>query len=731
MDRQEDASVETSKLRYRVSGMDCPSCVGKLETALRRIPQIKSVKVSFQTQNLSIEAAANEDVDPEVTKVVQSLGFAASREASEVATLRDGGASSGSHDLHSHGGTPEAGPWWKQRKGRLVIGIGAVVAVAFAASHLFPSLSRPAYILATAIGLIPFARRAFALTRSGTPFSIETLMSVAAVGAIAIGAYSEAAIVVFLFAVGELLESVAAGKSRAGIQKLISLVPRTALIEESGKTREVPASELKIGDVVLVRPGDRVPTDGEIIDGESQVDESPVTGESTPVSKARGDEVFAGSINANALLRINVTKTATDNTIARIIHMVEEAQATQAPMARFIDRFSAWYTPAAMVVTGLVIIAPPLLFGEDWYTWLYRGLALLLIACPCALVLSTPATIASGIAAGARRGLLIKGGAALEMLGKVKTVAFDKTGTLTIGRPKVTDVIPLSGTVDEILAEAAAVEAGSSHPIARAVMEEATAKSLVIPTATDAIAVAGKAVVAKIANRTYAVGSPRYALELSAENKGAADKAAELEKDGKTVVMLLQGVVAKGLIAVQDQPRDDAKAGIAALRRLRIDTVMLTGDNKRTGSAIAAKLGMNAVSELLPDDKLAMINRMKEVGGVAMVGDGINDAPALAAASVGIAMGGGTDVALETADAALLKNSVMGVPELLELSRKTVVKIKENIAISIGLKVAFLGTTMFGVTTLWMAILADTGATVLVTLNALMLLQFNPRKQAL
>lgn len=718
-------SRSKAKFRYRVGGMDCPSCVGKLETAIGRIAGVSSVKVHFSAATMVVITDEQKATTEEVERTICALDFTATPETSRGVADTAAAPSGGDHH-HSHAEDSSDGPWWKTRKGRRVVGIGFLLAVAYIASHLFPELSYPAYLLAAAIGLIPFARRAAVLARSGSPFSIETLMSLAAVGAIAIGAVSEAAVVVFLFAVGELLENIAAGRARAGIKKLVELVPRTTLVEEGGETREVLAASLALDQIVLMRPGDRIPTDGLIVDGQSQVDESPITGESAPVDKTVGDNVFAGSINADGVIRVKVTKTAADNTIARIIHMVEEAQASQAPTARFIDKFSAWYTPAAMVAAALVIFIPPLAFGEDWYTWLYRGLALLLIACPCALVLSTPAAIASGIAAGARRGLLIKGGAALETLGKVVTVAFDKTGTLTVGRPQVTDIVPFEGTEAEVLAWAAAVESASSHPIARAILSAANEKNLTIQPPASASAVPGKAVQAVIAGIKFAVGSPRYAVELSPENKEAISQATKLEDEGKTVVVLLSESRAIGLIALRDEPREDAAMGVSALRRLRVTSIMLTGDNQRTGRAIASRLGLDVRAELLPSDKLAEITRMKETGLIAMVGDGINDAPALAAASIGIAMGGGTDVALETADAALLKNRVTGVAELIALSRKTMVKIRENIAIALGLKVAFLVTTLLGITTLWVAILADTGATVLVTINALTLLQFKP-----
>ncbi|WP_025030035.1 heavy metal translocating P-type ATPase, partial [Nitratireductor aquibiodomus] len=488
---------------------------------------------------------------------------------------------------------------------------------------------------------------------------------------------------------------------------------------------EVPADELAIDDLVVVRPGDRVPSDGEVVEGSSELDEAPVTGESVPVLKEAGSTVYAGSINANGVLRVRITRTAADNTIARIIHLVEEAQGSKAPTARFIDRFSAYYTPAAMVVSALIIVVPPLLFGAEWSTWIYRGLATLLIACPCALVISTPAAIASGLAAGARHGLLVKGGAALETLGKVRTVAFDKTGTLTVGKPRVTDIIPLEGEEADILARAAAVECGSSHPLGEAIVEAAEQRDLELPKMFGgAMAIPGKAVTARLREGFVSVGSPRYAAEQGNLSPELNARLEALEAAGKTAVVVLSGKRAVGVIALRDEPREDAATGVARLNALGIRTVMLTGDNRRTADAIAGSLGLEARAELLPDAKLSEIAALREHGGIAMVGDGINDAPALAASSVGIAMGGGTDVALETADAALLKNRVTGVAELIRLSRATLGNIRQNIALALGLKAVFLITTLTGVTTLWMAILADTGATVLVTINALRLLRF-------
>jgi Cd2+/Zn2+-exporting ATPase len=704
-------------LKMRVEGMDCGVCAVKIENALKRLPGVSEINVNYGVETLTLRIDQDRTSSAAVQQKIRALGY--------TPRLTDGDAARISSERIGDATAADARPWWQTPKGRRVIAIGTMFVGAFVVSMFVPSISYWAYVFAALIGLAPFARRAFTAAVSGTPFSIEMLMSIAAMGAVMIGAAEEATVVVFLFAIGELLENIAARRARAGIEALMDLVPRVALVERDGRPREVPIEHLSIGDVLLVRPGDRVPSDGEVIDGTSEVDEAPVTGESVAVPKTVGDAVFAGTINANGMLRVRTTRTSQDNTIARIIHLVEEAQGSKAPTARFVDRFSTYYTPAAMAIAGLVVIVPPLLLGADWSTWIYRGLATLLIACPCALVISTPAAIASGLAAGARRGLLIKGGAILELLGKVATVAFDKTGTLTVGKPQVTDVVAIEEPEGSVLGKAAAVERGSNHPLGVAIVAAAESRGLTIPSIFGGSTVTpGKAVQARLRDSFVAVGSPRYASELAPIPPEVSDHILGLESQGKTVVVVLAGKRMAGLIAVRDVPRGDAATGIARLRSLGIKAVMLTGDNQRTANAIAGALAIEVHAGLLPDAKLQAIAALKELGPVAMVGDGINDAPALAAASVGIAMGGGTDVALETADAALLKNRVESVAELVELSRATLRNIWQNITLALGLKGIFLATTLLGVTSLWMAILADTGATVLVTANALRLLRF-------
>lgn len=726
-----------SQTRLRISGMDCAACAVKIETALQRIPGISSANVSSTAGTATVSHDGQVAPDTLIGAIAQ-LGYGAEalpgREPRP--TARPSTVDHHEHHdnepagLHGHGHGPIAGPWWRTAKAQLTIICTAALGLAFLAAQLIPAATHWAFVIAMAIGLAPIAFRALQAARAGTPFSIETLMSIAAIGAVLIGAAEEAAVVVVLFLFGELLEGVAAGKARASIQGLTALVPKTALVEQAGKTIEVEAETLTPGMVILVRPGDRIAADGKIVEGASAIDEAPVTGESTPVRKVKGDDVFAGTINTDGVLRVKVSAATADNTIARVIRLVEEAQEAKAPTERFIDRFSRYYTPVVLLVGTLVAAVPPLLMGSGWSEWIYKGLAILLIGCPCALVISVPAAIASGLSAGARRGLLLKGGAVLERLGSITTVAFDKTGTLTAGRPKVTDIVGYGLSEADVLGLAAALETGSSHPLAFAILARAKDAGIVPVSVSGASAIGGKGVSGRVNGETLFLGAANATGRNSSLTQDQLDQISLLNDAGKTVSVLSSGGRAIGLIAMRDEPRPDARSGLEALRALGIKTVMLTGDNARTAKAIGDSLGIEPRGQLLPEDKQRIVRELKEAGErVAKVGDGINDAPALAAADVGIAMGGGTDVALETADAAVLHARVMDIAAMVMLSRRTLANIRQNITIALGLKAVFLVTTIIGVTGLWPAILADTGATVLVTANAMRLLSIRLNAQ--
>ncbi len=705
--------LAATRTRYRVDGMDCAACAAKIDTAVRRLPGVVDVSVSVSAATMVVHHDATgvlADVERQVTRL--GYGLASLGEVAALAPLGADGKQA----------SPLA--WWRGRKARLVLACAAAVALAFAVEWAVPVLAPWPFALAMLVGLVPIARRAFMAARAGSPFSIETLMVVAAVGALAIGAAEEAASVILLFLIGEMLEGVAAGRARAGIQALADLVPRSALVEVGPKLREMPAAQLMVGHVIMVRPGERVAADGIVLDGDGTIDEAPVSGESAPVAKSPGDSVFAGTVNGAAALRVRVTAAAADNTIARIVRLVEEAHESRAPTERLIDRFARWYTPAVMALALLVAVVPPLALGGDWQGWIYKGLALLLIGCPCALVISTPAAIAAGLSAGARRGLLIKGGAVLERLGDITMVAFDKTGTLTRGKPEVTDLLAFALPAREVLRLAAALESGSSHPLAAAILASAAEDNLPLPRVEGGTAVAGQGIAGTVEGRALFLGSPAAALARAADNPEARETIEGMAATGRTLAVLVADGMLAGAIALRDMPRADAKAGLAALESAGIGRVMLTGDNAATAEAIGKRLGIAARAGLLPADKLALVRELQARGDVvAKVGDGINDAPALAAADVGIAMGGGTDVALETADAAILHGRVADVAAMIALSQRVMANIRQNIAIALGLKLVFLVTTIAGITGLWPAILADTGATVLVTLNALRLLK--------
>lgn len=710
--------------RYRIEGMDCAACASKISNAVRRVPGVADVSVSVAAGAMTVEHEPSPHFEAAVTRQVNGLGGYQASSADAAHEAAPGTADA--HHGHSHDAV--AGPWWSNPKVQLVIASGLAFAVAWLAARALPAYGPWLYGAAVLVGLVPIARRAFASARLGMPFTIESLMTIAAIGALIIGAAEEAAAVVFLFLVGEMLEGVAARRARAGIQSLAALVPKIGLVERDGRTEEVSAERIPVGAILLVRPGDRIAADGEVVEGDSAVDEAPVTGESVPKRKMTGDTVFAGTINADAVLRIRVTAAAADNTIARVVKLVEEAQESKAPTERFIDRFSTYYTPAVVAVAALVAVLPPLFFGQPWGEWVYKGLAILLIGCPCALVISTPAAIAAALSAGARRGLLMKGGAVLEGLGRLDTMALDKTGTLTAGKPKVTDLLPIGRSEQQVLALAAALESGSSHPLAIAILDRAKSANALIPPAADAAAIGGKGVTGRVGGERVFLSSPAAAMERTEVLAEHLARIEALNGEGKTVSVLLVNDDLAGLIAMRDEPRSDAKAGLEALKAAGIRPIMLTGDNRRTAEAIASNLGLEVRAELLPQDKQRIVRELQVEGRrVGKVGDGINDAPALAAADIGIAMGGGTDVALETADAAVLHGRVVDLARMVELSRRTMANIRQNIALSLGLKAVFLVTTIIGVTGLWPAILADTGATVLVTANAMRLLAWRGR----
>lgn len=563
-------------------------------------------------------------------------------------------------------------------------------------------------------------------------FDMRTLMTIAIIGAAIIGEWSEGAVVVILFAISEELEKFSMDKARASIRSLMDIAPKEARIRRNGSIMEIPADEIEIGDIMIVKPGQKLAMDGMVVKGHSTVNQAAITGESVPVEKKENDEVYAGTLNEEGILEVKVTKLVADTAIAKIIHLVEEAQAEKAPAQAFIDRFAMYYTPVIMAIAVLVAIIPPLLFGGGWNDWIYQGLSVLVVGCPCALVISTPVSIVTAIGNAARNGVLIKGGIHLEETGAIKAIAFDKTGTLTKGIPAVTDILPLKGKDEHsVLSLLAALEYGSQHPLASAILKKA--EDLSIPykdvTVEHASSVTGKGIRGEVDGTTVFAGSPAFMSDVCREkaDRDLQVKIETLQNEGKTVMALFTEKEILAFIGVADQVRESSREVIERLHGMGIKrAVMLTGDNAGTARAIGSLAGVDEIQpELLPEDKLAIIKDLrKKYGKVAMVGDGMNDAPALAAANVGVAMGGaGTDTALETADIALMGDDLGKLPYAIKLSRKALAIIKQNITFSLAIKLVALLLVIPGWLTLWIAIFADMGATLLVTLNGLRLLR--------
>nr|WP_245881290.1 heavy metal translocating P-type ATPase [Thalassospira marina] len=757
---------------WSVSGMDCGSCVAKIETALQRRKEIDCVDVSMMRETVTLglqddTAQTREDI----SKTLGKLGYPA-RERDGVGDAVTGKTCCGGHDHndahamqghdhgddhghdnkpladqehphdqghahnhaqglpHSHGGglpiMRRFAPWPKA--GDEIAWAAICLLLGWGIGALVPVAEPYALSVGAILAALPVMRRAGQLVMNGAIFSIELLMTVAVIGAVAIGDPLEAGMVVLLFAIGESLEGVAAGQARSGVKSLLKLAPEKARLVSANGPREVHPSRLAIDDVVEVRPGERIPADGVIAKGQADIDNSHLTGESVPVACEEGSEVFAGAIVTDRPVEVKVTRAAGQTMLDRVIQLVEESEKHKAQVERFVARFARIYTPIIMAMALLTVIIPPLFFGQDWQEWIYRGLALLLIGCPCALVISTPAAVTSALARAARIGLLVKGGAALEAIGAVRKIAFDKTGTLTEGKPALVDMITFGKqTEDEVLAIAAALENVTSHPLARAVVDAAKSRNLSLPELADGRTIAGAGVEGRIDGIHYQVGAPKR-LNITCDD-AVTTWMNRQEDEGSTAIAVVREGVVIGALALRDIPREEARKGLEMLKNLGVDPVMLTGDANRVAKRLAADLGMSYRAELLPEDKLNALAEIRNEGdgtgkpaSVAMVGDGINDAPALKAADVGIAIGGGTDIALEAADAVIVKSRLTDVAILVKLSRQARRVIRENIGLAIGLKAIFLVTSIFGITGLWVAVLADTGATVLVTLNSLRLL---------
>jgi Cd2+/Zn2+-exporting ATPase len=702
------------KQTFRITGLDCAEEVAALKRTVGPVVGGEE-RLAFDVLNaqMIVSGEANGIAESEIVAAVKRAGLGAEPLADGLPIV-------------------EAPPTFWQHNGRLVLTVVSGIALGTAMIvHHFAAASVVAtglFALAILAGIWLVLPKAIGAIRRAQP-DMNLLMTVAVVGAVAIGEWFEAAAVSFLFSVSLLLESWSVGRARRAIAALMDLAPETAhVLNADGSTKEVSPQDVPLGAAFLVKPGERIPLDGRVIDGASDVNQAPITGESQPVAKSPGEDVFAGTINGDGALKIESTRAAGDTTLARIIRMVGDAQAKRGPSEQWVEKFARVYTPTVMLLALAIFLVPPLSFGGQWADWFYRALVLLVIACPCALVISTPVSIVAGIASAARNGVLVKGGVFLEAPAHLRAIAFDKTGTLTAGRPKVVEVVPLSGHSErELIERAAAMEQHSEHPIARAVLEYAETHHFLPAPADDFQVLQGKGARATFDGREFWLGSHRYLEERGQETPEIHEQLETMSGRGQTVVVFGNANHVCGLISLADEVRPGAAAALRELRAAGIEhLIMLTGDNRPTAEAMAAKAGVDQVeAELLPEDKVTAIEALVgKYQHVAMIGDGVNDAPALARASVGIAMGAaGTDAAIETADIALMSDDLSKLPWLIRHSRRVLGVVRQNIAFSLAVKLAFVVLTFAGISSLWGAIAADMGASLLVIANGLRLLR--------
>lgn len=713
-------SVTEHKHVYRVEGFSCANCAGKFEKNVKQLPGVEDAKVNFGASKINVFG----------NTTVEELEKAGAFENLKVVPEK-----LGTHTSHAveRENKEEKIPFYKKHSTLLT----SVLFLVFGYLSLF--MNGEGNIVTTLLFLASMLIGGLSLFRVGLQnlirfeFNMKTLMTVAVIGGAIIGEWAEVAVVVILFAISEALERFSMERARQSIHSLMDIAPKEAFVRRNGQELKVHVDDIVVGDIMLVKPGQKIAMDGIVVNGYSAVNQAAITGESVPVEKSVDDNVFAGTLNEEGILEVKITKLVEDTTIAKIIHLVEEAQGERAPAQAFIDKFAKYYTPIIMIVAALVAIVPPLLSNGSWETWVYQGLAVLVVGCPCALVISTPISIVSAIGNAAKKGVLVKGGVYLEEMGTLKAIAFDKTGTLTKGVPIVTDFEVLYQQIEEkeLLSIITALENRSQHPLASAIMKKADQENIPYSEimVEDFSSITGRGIEGSVNGTTYYIGSPQLFSELFVSDFTQAfeDKVNYLQNQGKTVMIIGTEQNILGIIAVADEVREISKEVIQKLNQLGIKkTIMLTGDNKGTADAIGAHVGVSDIqSELLPQDKLDYMKQLRsEFGKVAMVGDGVNDAPALAASTVGIAMGGaGTDTALETADVALMGDDLRKLPFTVKLSRKALNIIKANITFAIAIKFIALLLVVPGWLTLWIAILSDMGATILVTLNGLRLMK--------
>jgi len=692
--------------RFRIEQMDCPTEQGLIETRLGKLAGVSALEFNLLSRVLGVWHALPDEQT--IIAAINELGFSAQPVAAEQPPTST---------------TPANKPWWPLA----LAGVAALAAELLHFSALAPewAVAGVALLAILLSGLSTYKKGWVALKNRN--LNINALMSIAVTGAVLIGQWPEAAMVMVLFALAELIEAKSLDRARQAIHGLLALTPEQATVQQpDGSWQSVPTSQVAIGAQVRVRPGERIGLDGVVSAGQSTVNQAPITGESLPVDKAAGDPLFAGTINQGGELHYQVSAAADNSTLARIIHAVEQAQGTRAPTQRFVDQFSRIYTPTVFALAVAVALLPPLLLGGAWLEWAYRALVLLVIACPCALVISTPVTIVSGLAAAARRGILIKGGVYLELGHQLRALALDKTGTLTHGRPVQTDYLALHSDACDPAQLAASLAQRSDHPVSQAIARQAEQQGLTLLAVDNFTALPGRGVCGLLDGQLYQLGNHRLVEELGLCSPALEALLEPLERQGRSVVLLCAPSQVLALFAVADTLKASSQEAIAELHQLGIKTCMLTGDNAHTAAAIALQAGIDeAHGNLLPEHKLAAIQTLQGNGQiVGMVGDGINDAPALAKANIGFAMGAaGSDSAIETADVALMDDDLRKIPAFIRLSRRTAAILKQNIALALGVKALFLLITLTGHATLWMAVFADMGVSLLVVANGLRLLR--------
>lgn len=690
-----------------IEKMDCPTEEALIRKRLGSADGVAAMTFNLMQRRLTVDHAPGQL--PGVLKALQEIGLEGTVEPSGTAQVQAPASQ-----------RPPSSYW------TLILGgvaAAAAEALAFSVGDAHWSVIGLTLVAIALTGLGTYKKGWFAVRQLN--LNINALMSVAVTGALVIGRWPEAAMVMFLFAVAEMIEAMSLDRARRAVAGLMAMTPETATVKVADSWEVVPATSVAIGTLVRARPGERIALDGQLVNGATTVNQAPITGESLPIDKTIGDPLFAGTINQSGEVEYRTTAASNDSTLARIVRAVQDAQASKAPTQRFVDTFARYYTPIVFGIALAVAVLPPLVAGGDWLTWVYRALVMLVIACPCALVISTPVTVVSGLTAAARRGILIKGGQFLEQGHRLTLLALDKTGTLTQGRPTLTDIVPLHGTQDEYLRIAAALARRSDHPVSMAVGAYAGDRFPPLDV-TRFKALNGRGVEGVIEDVLYLLGNHRLAEELNACSPALELKLNALEEQGKTAVVLIGNGQALAIFAVADAVRPHSREAIAELKALGIEPVMLTGDNRHTAEEIARQVGITEVrSELLPEHKLAAIEEFQSRGAVVgMVGDGINDAPALAKADIGFAMGAaGTDTAIETADVALMDDDPRKLAGFIRLSRATHSVLWQNIALALGIKAVFLALAVFGQATLWMAVFADMGASLLVVLNGLRLLR--------